>query len=109
MDNRLERINKLKKDIEYYSNEYYNNNNSVISDYEFDKLVEELKALEDQLDLPHSLDNTIGAEVSNTLFSKVNHTVPMMSLSNSYNIDDINRWRNNIINTAKNKNLNIDI
>lgn len=109
MDNRLERINKLKKDIEYYSNEYYNNNNSVISDYEFDKLVEELKALEDQLGLPHSLDNTIGAEVSNTLFSKVNHTVPMMSLSNSYNIDDINRWRNNIINTAKNKNLNIVI
>ena len=109
MYNKLDRVNKLRDDILYYSNEYYNNNNSVISDYEFDKLVEELKLLEDELNLEHLSDNIIGADVKNTLFNKVKHTIPMMSLSNSYNTDDIDRWKNNIINVTKNKNLNIVI
>ena len=109
MYNKLDRVNKLRDDILYYSNEYYNNNNSVISDYEFDKLVEELKLLEDELNLEHLSDNIIGADVKNTLFNKVKHTIPMMSLSNSYNADDIDRWKNNIINVTKNKNLNIVI
>ena len=109
MINKLDRINKLKDDILYYSNEYYNNNNSVISDYEFDKLVEELKILEDELGINNSLDSIVGANVDDTLFSKVKHNIPMLSLSNSYNINDINRWRNNIINVTQNKNLNIVI
>ena len=109
MYNKLDRINKLRDDILYYSNEYYNNNNSVISDYEFDRLVEELKLLEDELGLENSSDSVIGADVKNTLFNKVKHVTPMMSLSNSYNADDIDRWKNNIINVTKNKDLNIII
>ena len=39
------KMNKLEKDLEKYANAYYNNNESLISDFEYDKLNEELQNL----------------------------------------------------------------
>ena len=45
MDNG-QRISELRKQIEYHSNRYYNEDNPEITDYEFDQLMQELKKLE---------------------------------------------------------------
>ena len=40
------RIEKLRKEIEYHNNKYYNEDSPEISDYEYDKLTVELRKLE---------------------------------------------------------------
>ncbi|EMR01340.1 DNA ligase [Cesiribacter andamanensis AMV16] len=42
------RIDTLKEQINYYNEQYYQHNNSEITDYEFDQLLEELVGLEEQ-------------------------------------------------------------
>ena len=42
------RIDELRKQIEYHSNRYYNEDNPEISDYEFDQMMQELKRLEQE-------------------------------------------------------------
>ena len=44
----LERIVKLKEDLDKYRDSYYNDNESLISDYEFDILLKELESLEEK-------------------------------------------------------------
>ncbi len=82
---------KLKKDIEKYNHHYYNLDESLITDFEYDMLLKELEALENkypELKSENTPTNTVGG-VSSDKFSKVIHKVPMLSLSNTYNIDDL--------------------
>ncbi|CAM3457550.1 NAD-dependent DNA ligase LigA [Pseudostreptobacillus hongkongensis] len=82
---------KLKKDIEKYNHHYYNLDESLITDFEYDMLLKELEALENrypELKSENTPTNTVGG-VSSDKFSKVRHKVPMLSLSNTYNIDDL--------------------
>ena len=44
----LERIVKLKEDLDKYRDSYYNDNESLVSDYEFDILLKELESLEEK-------------------------------------------------------------
>jgi DNA ligase (NAD+) len=44
----IERIKELTKLLNYHRNQYYNKNNSEISDQEYDKLFNELKEKEDK-------------------------------------------------------------
>ena len=82
------KISQLENLIEEYANAYYNKNESLISDFEYDKLVEELNALYKK----HGITPTkVGANPISK-FSKVQHKVPMLSLENSYNIEDIVKW-----------------
>ena len=46
--NDLEKIVKLRDDLDKYRNSYYNDNISLISDYEFDMLLKELESLEEK-------------------------------------------------------------
>ena len=46
MEETRKHIEELVEKLNYYSFEYYNNDNSVVSDYEFDMLMQELKNLE---------------------------------------------------------------
>ena len=46
--NDLEKIVKLREDLDKYRNSYYNDNISLISDYEFDMLLKELESLEEK-------------------------------------------------------------
>ncbi len=85
--NNVDKIKALREKITKYNEEYYNNNNSLISDVEYDKLLKELENLEATEENGNKAQ--IGASVKNSKFSKVTHKEKMLSLSNSYNIGDI--------------------
>ena len=91
-----EKYTKLRNEIEYHNNLYYNEDKPIISDMEYDALMRELKQLEQEY--PELLKNEENRESSPTekiggtaseKFSKVRHRVPMLSLSNTYNISEI--------------------
>ncbi|BBM52377.1 NAD-dependent DNA ligase [Leptotrichia trevisanii] len=91
-----EKYTKLRNEIEYHNNLYYNEDKPLISDMEYDVLMRELKQLEQEY--PELLKNEENRESSPTekiggtaseKFSKVRHRVPMLSLSNTYNISEI--------------------
>lgn len=87
-------IEQLKKLINYHNNLYYNLDNPVLSDTQYDELYKKLKDLEDaypQFRTQNSPTQRVGGKASKT-FSEVVHAVPMMSLDNSYNADDIRAW-----------------
>ena len=87
-----ERIKELRELIEKYSYYYYTLNESLISDIEFDKLLKELEDLEKvnpQYSMFDSPTQQVGSSLKNTKFSKVTHKEKMLSLSNSYNIGEI--------------------
>lgn len=91
-----EKYTKLRNEIEYHNNLYYNEDKPLISDMKYDALMRELKQLEQEY--PELLKNEENGESSPTekiggtaseKFSKVRHRVPMLSLSNTYNISEI--------------------
>lgn len=86
------KIEKLEELINKYADTYYNNNESLISDFEYDKLVEELNELYKKNGITPT---KVGANPISK-FSKVEHKVPMLSLENSYNIEDIVKWIQNV-------------
>ena len=92
------KMNKLEKDLEKYANAYYNNNESLISDFEYDKLNEELQNLYKKYDM--NKGNVGATPISK--FSKVEHKHPMLSLENSYNLEDIVKWIENVCSNSSN-------
>ena len=91
-----EKYKKLRSEIEYHNNLYYNEDKPLISDTEYDALMRKLKQFEKEY--PKLLENAENMEKSPTekiggsaseKFSKVQHRVPMLSLSNTYNISEI--------------------
>ena len=87
-------IEQLKKLINFHNNLYYNLDNPVLSDTQYDELYKKLKDLEDaypQYRTPNSPTQRVGGKASSA-FAEVVHKVPMMSLDNSYSPDDIRAW-----------------
>ncbi len=91
-DRSIERkIGELRKRIRYHEHKYYVENQPELSDFEFDKLLERLKALEARFpelfpsDSPTQriFDGTLGS------FEKVPHKAAMLSLDNSYNFAEL--------------------
>lgn len=83
-------LQKLAKDLEEYSRAYYQQDKPLISDAEYDQLFNLNLELEKQF--PHLvLDNSpskkVGSKASGK-FGKVNHIVPMLSLSNAFDHED---------------------
>ena len=93
MDKKTEAEN-LKKLLWYHNNLYYNLDKPEISDYEYDLLYTRLKELEKQdpsLITPDSPTQRIGGKSSSS-FAPVEHVVPMMSLDNTYNEEEMLAW-----------------
>ncbi len=89
-----QRVAELTKLIDHYNYEYYMNDQSLVSDYEFDALLRELVELEKQypeLSLPTSPARRVGGEV-NKQFKQVTHRFPMLSLGNTYSIEEIEEF-----------------
>ncbi|OUO57625.1 NAD-dependent DNA ligase LigA [Candidatus Avelusimicrobium gallicola] len=89
-----EEIERLKKLINYHNNLYYNLDNPILSDTQYDELYKQLKDLEDQYPqyrTKNSPTQRVGGQAG-TMFSPVRHTTPMLSLDNSYSADDIREW-----------------
>ena len=87
------KIHKLKIDsLKKHSNLYYNHDNPKISDSQFDSLKKEILNLENNhpfLKKNNSVDNIVGTVPLNK-FKKIKHLVPMLSLSNAFNKNDMN-------------------
>lgn len=85
------RINILRNQLADHNHAYYLLDNPTISDYEFDKLLEELIALESshpEFFDANSPSQRVGGSV-NTSFETVNHKRPMLSLGNTYSEEEL--------------------
>jgi DNA ligase (NAD+) len=95
MSNSVEdRIEKLRNKIEYHNFKYYIEDNPEISDLEFDRLLKELQALEAEhpdLVMPDSLTQRVGGKPIEG-FRQVSHAVPMLSIENTYNEDEVREF-----------------
>ena len=84
-------IEKLRNDIRYHEHRYYVLDNPEISDFEFDKLMRRLQELEVQnpeLVTPDSPTQRVGGQPAEE-FPKLRHAVPMLSLDNTYSVDEL--------------------
>tara|TARA_R110002020_G_scaffold85287_1_gene210587 strand:- start:118 stop:2571 length:2454 start_codon:yes stop_codon:yes gene_type:complete len=86
-----QRIAQLTQEINYHNNRYYQDSNPEISDYAFDKLLEELISLEtnfpDLLD-PDSPSQRVGGTITKE-FQTVEHSTKMLSLGNTYSVEEL--------------------
>ncbi len=94
--NNVERMKQLIDQLNVYRNEYYNNSNSLISDYEYDQLFDELIKLEKEtgIYMSNSPTQTVGYEVISEL-NKIKHSHPMLSLSKTKSIEDLKKFADN--------------
>ena len=91
-------IDSLRSLIEFYNIQYYQLNDSEISDSEYDKLFNELKTLEDlhpHLVSPQSPTQKVGSPPLDQ-FAKVNHKSPMLSLGNVFDNEQLEAWYSRI-------------
>ncbi len=83
-------IESLRAEIERHNELYYQRSAPEISDFEFDQLLERLKKLEEEnpeLITPDSPTQRIGGKAES--LRPFIHTVPLMSLDNSYSLEDL--------------------
>lgn len=93
-ENIKKEIERLRKDIEECNINYFENSQSLISDYEYDCLLEELSKLEEeypQFKTEDSPTNILGEKNSNN-FEKIVHKIPMLSLKKTYSFEDIDAF-----------------
>ncbi len=90
----VNKMDLLKKILRFHEHRYYILNNPLISDSEYDQLYNALKKIESahpELITPDSPTQRVGSSI-NKSFETVQHLVPMLSLENSYNADDLIDW-----------------
>jgi len=83
-------IETLRKEIEHHNDLYYQQAAPEISDYEFDQLLQRLKTLETEHPeyvTPDSPTQRVGGKADS--LRPFTHTVPLMSLDNSYDVDEL--------------------
>lgn len=88
------RVKELTELLEKYNYEYYILNQSSVSDAEFDRLMNELKLLEQEypsLKNKNSPTQRVGGTVQSE-FKKIPHKRLMLSLGNVYNEDEMREW-----------------
>lgn len=87
---KINRIKELVKLLNEYRDSYYNDSKSKISDFEYDKLFDELQQLEKETNviMTNSPTQTVGYEVKSKL-QKVTHSHPMLSLDKTKSVDDL--------------------
>src|SRR5688572_23892316 len=84
-------ITELKDVLRFHENRYYILNDPLISDFEYDQLYKYLESLEAEnpdLIAPDSPTQRVGKSLTKE-FPTVQHLVPMLSLQNSYNSEDL--------------------
>jgi len=94
MSNDARRIDELRKRILQYDTAYYVRGESLVSDKEYDDLYVQLLRLENlhpDLVAPDSPTQRVASDLT-TEFAKVKHSVPMMSIDNTYSEEEVRDW-----------------
>lgn len=89
-----QKISELREKLEYYAKKYYDEDNPEISDYEYDMMMNELKALEKEfpeLVTSDSLTQKVGGHVKEG-FSEVVHEVPLQSLQDVFSFEELKEF-----------------
>ena len=87
-------INELRDVLRFHEHRYYVLNEPLISDFEYDQLYKNLEKIEQEnpeIITPDSPTQRVGNSL-NKDFVTVEHLVPMLSLDNSYNAEDLVEW-----------------
>ena len=88
------KLNSLYKQIIEHNKKYHQDNNPSISDAEYDELVREAIEIEKKfpdLKKTNSPTDLVGSEPLEG-FTKIQHKIPMLSIQNAKNIDEVNNW-----------------
>ncbi len=88
------KIEQLRHDLEQHNYNYYVLDSPIVSDYDFDMMLEELQKLEaanPEFYDPSSPSQRVGGAVTKN-FETVRHDFPMQSLSNSYSKEELEEW-----------------
>lgn len=94
----IQRIQTLRAELNRHNHNYYVLNAPEISDRDFDMLLKELETLEEkhpEMFDPMSPTQRVGSDLL-AGFKQVEHIHPMLSLSNTYSIDDVDLWFNRV-------------
>lgn len=98
-----ERIEYLRKILEYHARKYYDEDKPEISDFEYDMLMVELRNLENEFPEFKSLESLtqkVGGHIKEG-FTKVTHEVPLQSLQDVFSIEDVEEFCNRISQRAE--------
>lgn len=90
-----ERIESLRKQLEYHINRYYNMDDPEISDYEYDMMMQELKKLEKEfpeLVTKDSPTQKVGGNAKREAGVLVAHNVPMLSLQDVFSKEEVEEF-----------------
>lgn len=105
--NIVNRLEYLRSEINKHNLLYYAYNDSIISDYEYDLLMQELISLESRypkLITKYSPTQRVGTAPL-AYFKKIKHSIPMLSLNNAFNDKDISSFHERIVNKIEKEHL----
>ncbi len=94
-DELIKHVEELRHQIEAANYNYHVLDNPTISDYDYDMLMRDLQAIEQEhpeLQSPDSPTQRVGGATVTTDFAKHVHPFPMLSLANARNADELRAW-----------------
>ena len=94
-----QKISELRQRLNYLNHMYYVEAKPVATDYEFDTLLRELQdleALHPEFADPNSPTMRVGSDLTNK-FQSVAHAYPMLSLSNTYSLQELHEWIEKVV------------
>lgn len=105
-----QRLDVLRSEIEQHNHQYYVKDAPIVSDAEYDRLMQELMALEashPDLITPESPTQRVGGVPSGS-FKSVRHAVPMRSLGNAFDPEDVVAFDKRVADTLRGAGLATD-
>ena len=105
-----ERVEELRRQLNHHNYLYYVKNAPEIGDREFDELMKELEALEKahpELDDPLSPTHRVGSDITKG-FQQIEHSRPMLSLANTYSIEEVDQWETGVTKALEGQEVVID-
>ena len=103
------RIEELRKTVEYHAKRYYDDDKPEISDFEYDMLMVELRNLEKQypeFQSKDSLTQKVGGHVTEG-FKKVEHEVPLQSLQDVFDLEEVREFDERVRKVAEENNIEL--
>ena len=89
-----QRLEELRRQINFHNYRYHVLDAPLISDYEFDHMLAEMRRIEEEHPewiTPDSPTQRVGSQPAER-FVKVTHPAPILSLSNAFGVDDVRAW-----------------